>query len=33
MMVDKSDIDRVQSIRHRQDVMGSDHCPVEMVID
>lgn len=26
-------LDRVQSFRHRQDIMGSDHCPVELMIE
>lgn len=26
-------LDKVQSCRHRQDIMWSDHCPVELVID
>ncbi len=33
MMVCESLIDKVTSFRHRQDIMGSDHCPVEMVIE
>lgn len=31
-MIDKDLLPEVKSIRHRQDVMGSDHCPLEMVI-
>jgi len=26
-------MDKAVSCRHRQDIMGSDHCPVELVID
>lgn len=26
-------MDRAVSFRHRQDIMGSDHCPVELIID
>lgn len=33
IMVCESIIDKVKSFNHRQDVFGSDHCPVEMVIE
>lgn len=32
-MVDKTCCDKIVSFQHRQDVMGSDHCPVELVIN
>ena len=25
-------VKRTKSIRHRQDIMGSDHCPVELIL-
>ncbi len=32
-MVHKSLVSRVKSFRHRQDVMGSDHCPIELILE
>lgn len=31
-VIDNALLDEVQSFRHRQDVMWSDHCPVEIVL-
>jgi len=31
-MVQKELIERVESFNHRQDIMGSDHCPVQIVL-
>jgi len=32
VMTNKSFLPRIESFRHRQDIMGSDHCPVEIVL-